>query len=217
MTNNKIPELSLNKTRLEALSDGVFAIVMTLLVIEIKVPEKLYKVDTNSLLEALDHEKSLFLSYFLTFAILSVLWLSHHFLFLQYAKNIDRTIIQLNTLFLAFLALIPFSSHFLGVYFEQPLALITFGLNVLITYSILIIMKNYILKAEHIENLVTSKRILLQASIRSWISIAFFVLGIIASFFSPYLAITCYLFPVIFNLFPGSLTALEKLFKFEIK
>jgi uncharacterized membrane protein len=213
---NSIPELSLNKGRFEAFSDAIFAIIMTLLVIEIKIPEKLKDVDSHKLIDALLHEKTLFLSYFLTFAILSVMWLSHHFLFLSYAKNIDRTIVQLNALFLSFLALIPFSSHLLGEYIKQPVAIFIFGLNTLLCYCLLYIMQQYILKAKHIENTAIPSRVLKQSKIRSFINIVFTALGMIVGFLSPISSIFLFIIPIIFNIIPGTLSFFEKLLKLEI-
>jgi uncharacterized membrane protein len=206
----------LTKQRLEALSDGVFAIVMTLLVIEIKVPEKIEKVNTAKLIDALLHEKSLFISYFLTFAIISVLWQAHHFLFNNYAKNINRWVIVLNTTFLSIISLIPFSSHFLGVYFDQPVAVIVFGLNTLFAYILIRAMNLYILNSKEIQNHDVELRIRRQASFRSAVNFVFTILGIGAAFLNTYLAIFLFLIPVLFNFIPGLLNALEKLFGFEL-
>ncbi len=211
-----LPEMSINKNRLEALSDGVFAIVMTLLVIEIKVPELASKVNTAALLKELDHLQPLFISYFLTFAIISVLWLSHHFLFHHYAKNIDRVVVQLNVIFLAFLALIPFSSHFLGRYIDQPLAIAMFGINTFLTYLMILVMQIYILKADHIENNPISNRILKQGRVRMYLNLLFSFFGIGFGMLNPYIGVALFVFPVIFNAIPGLLNRLEKLFGFEL-
>ena len=216
-----LPELAMNKSRLEALSDGVFAIVMTLLVIEIKVPEinhtSLDKIDTNELIRALAGYTPIFISYFLTFAIISVLWLSHHFLLHQYAKNIDRYIIQLNALFLCFVSLIPFSSHFLGVYFDQPLALAIFGTNMLVSYTMIYIMQQYILRATHIENAQLPSRILKQGKIRMAVNIGFSGIGIILGLINTNLGLICLIIPVIFTVIPGMLTRVERLLGIEIR
>jgi uncharacterized membrane protein len=217
----ELPELAMNKARLEALSDGVFAIVMTLLVIEIKVPEihhsDIVSIDTSELLKALSGYTPIFISYFLTFAIISVLWLSHHFLLHQYAKNIDRYIIQLNALFLCFVSLIPFSSHFLGVYFNQPLALAIFGSNMLVSYTMIYIMQQYILKAEHIENAQIPSRILKQGKIRMAVNIGFSGFGILLGLINTNLGLICLIVPVIFTVIPGMLTKIERLFGIEIR
>ena len=217
----ELPEIAMNKSRLEALSDGVFAIVMTLLVIEIKVPEISHhitrQITTGDLVNALGGYTPIFISYFLTFAIISVLWLSHHFLLHQYAKNIDRYIIQLNALFLCFVSLIPFSSHFLGVYFNQPLALAIFGTNMLVSYTMIYIMQQYILRAKHIENTQLPSRILKQGKIRMAVNIGFSGAGIVFGLINTNLGLICLIIPVIFTVIPGMLTRVEGLFGIEIR
>jgi uncharacterized membrane protein len=211
-----LPEMSLNKNRLEGLSDAVFAIVMTLLVIEIKVPELASKINTEHLLEELQHLQPIFISYFLTFAIISVLWLAHHFLFHGYAKNIDRVLVQINVIFLSFLSLIPFSSHFLGRYIDQPLAIAIFGINTFLTYLMILIMQQYIIKTDHIENNELPKRVLKQGRIRMAVNLAFSFFGIGFGLLNPYLGVVLFVFPVIFNSIPGILSKLERLFGFEL-
>ncbi len=215
----ELPELAMNKARLEALSDGVFAIVMTLLVIEIKVPEiePGHLINTAALIKSLNSYTPIFISYFLTFAIISVLWLSHHFLLHQYAKNIDRFIIQLNALFLCFISLIPFSSHFLGVYFNQPLALAIFGTNMLLSYTMIYVMQQYILRAEHIENAQIPTRILKQGKIRMIVNIGFSGFGILFGLINTNLGLICLIIPVLFTIIPGMLTKVERLFGIEIR
>jgi uncharacterized membrane protein len=209
-------EISLNKNRLEALSDGVFAIVMTLLVIEIKVPE-VHHPDSTSLINSLIGYAPLFASYFITFAIMSVLWLSHHFLLHSWAKNVDRVMVQINVIFLSFLALIPFSSHFLGLYFDQPIAVLVFGLNLMLTYLAIIALQLYIIKADHIENPVMPHRFRVQGKIRQAMNIGFTFLGILVGFFNTWVAVLFFLIPVIFNAIPGLLNKFEKLLGLEIK
>jgi uncharacterized membrane protein len=208
--------LFLNKNRLEALSDGVFAIVMTLLVIEIKVPEIIEKINTAHLLEELTHLRPIFISYFLTFAIISVLWLAHHFLFHGYAKTINRGLVQLNVVFLSFLSLIPFSSHFLGTYLDQPLAIVIFGTNMLLAYLMIFIMQFYILNSKDVENNVLSLRIIRQGRVRMLANLICTFFGIGFGLLNPYLGIVLFIIPVIFNAVPGILNKLEKIFGFEL-
>jgi uncharacterized membrane protein len=219
-TKPKTSEISLNKTRLEALSDGVFAIVLTLLVIEIKVPE-LHdihsEINTATLLGELSKSVPLFLSYFVTCAIISVLWLAHHFLFHLWAKNIDRTIVMINALFLSIVALIPFSSHFLGSYFDQPVAIVIFGVNAIAAYILVYFMQSYIMKTPHIENNTLTPRIYRQGRIRQFLNISFTLLGMVIGVFNTYIGIFCFLFPVFFNAIPGLLNFVERTLKLEIK
>lgn len=101
----------MSKFRLEALSDAVFAIVMTLLVIEIKVPELYGKFSEEGLLHGLEELLPLFFAYFLSFTMIATFWYTHNFLFSLMAKTVNRNLMNLNFVFMAFLSLIPFSSQ----------------------------------------------------------------------------------------------------------
>lgn len=211
------PELEFSKVRIEALSDAVFAIVMTLLVIEIKIPEVHGNITSTVLLDELKHTIPLLSSYFLTFAVLSALWLSHHFLFHTIAKNIDRSLVQLNVIFLSFVSLIPFSSHFLGTYFQNEIAIVIFGLNTLAAYISMYLMRIYALKTPHIENGELTTRIIKQGKVRTIVNLSCTILGVIFGFFNTWIGIIFLLIPVMFNVIPGSLNKLERIFGFELK
>src|SRR5438445_7772295 len=91
----KFPPIALSKGRLEALSDGVFAIVMTLLVLDLKVPDLPRHVATAELAQALKHESPLFLTFFITFLISGVFWYLHQLSF-HWIHRLDRKLIVIN-------------------------------------------------------------------------------------------------------------------------
>ena len=194
----------MSKTRLENLTDGVFAIVMTLLVIEIKVPDV-----HGPLAEALQGLAPLFVSYFLSFAVLSAFWLSHHGIFHFMIRTINRQFIQLNILYLSFVALIPFSAHLLGSHPHDQVAVMWYGANIALVIVALFIMLTYAIRCKEIENERISKRTLWQAGIRNGLTFGMAVLGMFVSYYSISTAIFLYLIPAIFNAIPGSLNFLE--------
>ncbi|MCU1283883.1 MAG: hypothetical protein JWO13_233 [Acidobacteriales bacterium] len=124
--------ISISKARIEALSDGVFAIVMTLLVLELKVPDLPRKAPVNEIWLAIRHEGPMFLSFAVTFAISGAFWFMHQLSF-HWIHRIDRKLTAINLLFLMFVSLLPFSTgmmgHFIGTsigqmfYFGNALAL----------------------------------------------------------------------------------------------
>lgn len=209
----------LNKARLETLTDGVFAIVMTLLVIELHVPvfEIGEAVTNQKLMEKLEDLIPNVLAYFLSFAILSMFWLSHHFVFHKHTKNIDRIISHLNNVYLSFLALIPFSTGLLAHYYNQSIAVAIYGLNILFVSLFNSLMVIYIWRAVHIDNGVIPSRVKTQARIRIGSIVLTSLLGIILSPFYPMVSLGLYIFAVIFNVLPGTLTFVEQLFGFKIK
>jgi uncharacterized membrane protein len=220
----------LNKLRLEALSDGVFAIVMTLLIIEIKVPEpetltKLLEhsadhaihVTATELVKGVAHLTPLFISYFVSFAVLAWVWLSHHLLFHYHAKTINRMVVLLNFLFLSFVSLIPFSAHLLGTYYDNTTAIIFYGVNLLLVTATSLIMYKYIWSSKEIENGTMTSRVKKQAEVRMYLTLSFTTLGILFAFLYTPLTYFFYAFPIIFNVIPGLLNLSEKLLRFELK
>ncbi|MGW6281396.1 TMEM175 family protein [Kribbella sp. NPDC055071] len=91
-------------SRLEAFSDGVFAIAITLLVIEIKVPE-----DTHHLLTQLRELWPSYLGYVISFLVIGLIWANHHAMF-DHIVTADRMLLLLNTLLLLLVVLIPFTA-----------------------------------------------------------------------------------------------------------
>ena len=94
----------MTKNRLEAFSDGVFAIVITLLVIELRPPEL---ESGESLASALWDLWPNYLAYFISFAVIGVMWLNHHRMFEQ-VRRVDGVLLVLNLNLLLWMALIPF-------------------------------------------------------------------------------------------------------------
>ena len=107
-------ERSFELERIVFFSDAVYAIAITLLAIELKVPD--LKIEsTEALLRALLSEWPRFLAFTFSFGIVAIYWLAHHRYF-RYIKRYDERLIALNMLMLFFIALIPFSASILGEY-----------------------------------------------------------------------------------------------------
>lgn len=96
----------MSSTRLEAFSDAVIAIVMTIMVLELVPPHE-------PTLEALVQQWPVFLAYFLSFAMLAVWWNNHHHL-LQAAEVVNGTVLWANMLLLFWLSLVPFVTAWMG-------------------------------------------------------------------------------------------------------
>jgi uncharacterized membrane protein len=101
------PVSLMNLSRFEAFSDGVFAIAMTLLVIEIKIPNLSQATPSAAIAEML-HMASHLLSYITSFLVIGVVWLNHHALF-HFLKQIDRAVLTINLVLLMCVAFIPLS------------------------------------------------------------------------------------------------------------
>ncbi|TXI94606.1 MAG: DUF1211 domain-containing protein [Burkholderiaceae bacterium] len=98
-----------SKHRLEALCDGIFAIAMTLLVIELKLPEELHGANANEVGAQLLRLMPLLMSWLLSFLVLAIFWIAHYRLF-SYLKHVTMPLIWLTVWTLGAASLLPFSS-----------------------------------------------------------------------------------------------------------
>lgn len=116
-----------SRGRLEALSDGVFAIVVTLLVLEIKVPHIAAHDSVSELAGALLEFAPKFVSWVISFVTVCVIWLNHHRLF-RLMSQIDNGLFWWNANLLLWTSLIPFPTALMGDYPHNKLAVSLYGL-----------------------------------------------------------------------------------------
>jgi len=95
--------------RVEAFSDGVFAIAVTLLVLDLRVPI------TSPLLDGLLAEWPVFVAYVISFAFILIMWVNHHWMF-QHIVRIDSTFMMLNGLLLLGITVVPFPTNLVAQY-----------------------------------------------------------------------------------------------------
>jgi uncharacterized membrane protein len=114
--------------RIGALSDGVFAIAMTLLVLDLKLPELGQGLDFEAFSTALIEQGPRFLSWLISFAILCRLWISQHAL-LAGAEQRSRSFVGWTFLFLGAVAFIPFPTSLLSEHRDQPLSVVIFSVT----------------------------------------------------------------------------------------
>ena len=126
----------LSKGRLEALTDGIFATVMTVLVLSLSVPIVTSSGSGTQLSSAVlsDIEGLLpdILGYVLSFLLLAVLWISHHNIF-HYITRVNRPLLWLNIIFLLTVGFIPFSTSLIGRYPLVQVTVVIYGTNIFAT------------------------------------------------------------------------------------
>ncbi|MFA4906057.1 MAG: TMEM175 family protein [Candidatus Margulisiibacteriota bacterium] len=127
---NNIHHHTLPTNRLEALSDGIFAFAMTLLVLDLQFPGSaiLSKAPLSALLWG---QADRFFNYFLSFILLALFWMVHHRTF-NHIRGLNVGLLWLNILLLSFIVLIPFSTSLIGNFDKNPLADVVFAGNILI-------------------------------------------------------------------------------------
>jgi uncharacterized membrane protein len=198
-------------SRLEQLSDGIFAIVMTILVFELRIPA----TSTNNIemWQSLVDMAPVFLSYILAFSMLFTYWRAHHFFISVYAKNIDMVLTNINAVFFMFVGLVPFSTSLLGQANELELPIIIFSMNVIAIGFCLYLMRNYVFKSEHIKNIEVGHAEIMRGTIRTFIPIFFATLAIPLCFWSKNLSLALLTIAILFNFSHTSTKIFSKFIK----
>jgi len=131
--------------RVEALTDGVFAIVMTLLVLELSIPvisgTSAGILITHRLVEMWPK----YLSYVVSFLVLGLWWLYHHGVF-DNIKQIDGRLLYYNLFFLMFVSLVPFSASLVATYWREEASALIYGINMLLCFLQLNAISSYAAK-----------------------------------------------------------------------
>jgi uncharacterized membrane protein len=130
----------MNKNRLEAFSDGVLAIIITIMILEIKVPN-------SSNFESLLPLIPVFLSYVLSFVYVGIYWNNHHHM-LQAAKKVSGSILWSNLFLLFWLSLIPFGTSWIGSQHFAAIPMSCYGFILLMCAISYTILSNKIMKLE---------------------------------------------------------------------
>jgi uncharacterized membrane protein len=113
----------MSTNRLEAFSDGVLAIIITIMVLELKVPEE-------PTLESLGGSAVGFLTYLLSFVYIGIYWSNHHHMF-QVAQHVDGVVLWANLHLLFWLSLYPFTTAWLDESHVARLPTVVYGINLL--------------------------------------------------------------------------------------
>src|SRR3989338_6687557 len=166
----------MSHARLDQLSDGIFAIVMTILVFEIKVPTIWGPIDNTGLWLEIKMLLPLFLSYILSFALLFTYWRAHHFFFFFFSTNI-------NAFFFMLVSLIPFSASILGQFSRNELSVIIFGIHIILIGLTLYWMRSYVLYSPHIQNPEITKREIHGSTVRTLVPVVFALIAIPLCFY----------------------------------
>jgi uncharacterized membrane protein len=112
--------------RVELFSDAVFAIAITLLIVDIKVPDV---TSSAQLLNSLSRLWPHFLSYFISFLIIAMQWVDHHEMF-EHIEECDRGLLWLNMLFLMCIAFLPFPTALVGSYPNERVAVLIYSVAI---------------------------------------------------------------------------------------
>ena len=171
----------MNRNRLEAFSDGVLAIIITIMVLELHVPEE-------PTWEALAREMPGFLSYLLSFVYVGIYWNNHHHM-LHLAGKINGTVLWANLHLLFWLSLFPFSTRWMNETGFPQVPVLVYGINLLLAAVAYYLLESALIRQQGRDGPLA------RATDRDWkgkVSPAIYVIGIGLSFLNPLLAVAAY-------------------------
>jgi uncharacterized membrane protein len=193
----------LSPTRVEALADGIFAVAMTLLILELHVPDLAHDIVSASTLDA-----ALFVlwpklaAYAVGFVILGTLWIGHRYQF-HYIKRTDRWLLWINLVFLLTISFLPFAVALVGSYGAFVLPVAIYGVALIVAGMCLLCQWIY---ATSRHRLVASQ---LDASIiralrgRVLAGIVGYGIGLGCAFIEPRISLVFYVLMPLFYVLPG--------------
>lgn len=177
--------------RLEAFSDGVLAIIITIMVLELKAPEEVT-------IEALIPLLPVLISYFISFIYLGIYWNNHHHLF-QITERVNGKVLWANLNLLFWLSLIPFATSWVGENHLESGPIAFYGVILLMASIAYFILQTIIIK-HHKEDFILRKAI--GKDFKGKLSTALYIVGLAMSFINSWVAIACYLIVAIIWIVP---------------
>jgi uncharacterized membrane protein len=203
MTDTEPPDrrrrFSLRTARMEALSDGIFAIASTLLVLDLAIPAVSSDVG-HSLL----HQWPTYLAYLVSFATIGNAWLNHSVI-TEYLERADAILLRLNLVLLFFVSVLPFPTHMLADYLSnssaERIAVTVYGLNLLAIGAFTSLTWHYAL-AEHLIRRDNSEDDVRAISAKLDPSLASYAVAIGIGLLWPTVAVVLYLAIALFVIIP---------------
>ncbi len=183
----------MNKNRLEAFSDGVLAIIITIMVLELKVPEGEHFTDLWALFPV-------FISYVLSFVYVGIYWNNHHHL-LHSASKINGKVLWANLHLLFWLSLIPASTAWMGEHNFAKATVTVYGIVLFMSALAFVILQTTIICVDG------DKSFLAQAvgkDTKGKLSQVLYLSAIIVSFFNQWISLAMYLIVALMWLIPDS-------------
>lgn len=186
----------MKKTRLEAFSDGVFAIVITLLILNIELPRVAYHNLFNALTELLPGISV----YILSFLLIGMYWVFHHYTFM-FMKEVDGVLLWLNIIFLLFISFLPFPTSMMGAYPYQTIPVVIYGLNLLFANLIGFISIIYLNRNRQLASDIFT-RATFQSQKRIYIGVnGVYIICIVLAFYTPKVSVIMFGLIAIFLIF----------------
>lgn len=193
---------------MEAFSDGVFAIVVTLLVLELRVPVLPENFSTQDVLKELLHLSPKFFSFAMSFVIVAIFWVNHHQFFHSLEKT-DRAMLWYNNLLLFWLSFVPFPTAFIGEHPVSMIPVMLYGAVLFFAGVSFNLMLRHAVKAKLFLKSV-SDEVLNQSVKRGVIGPVVYFVSIISAFISVYVSLSIFLLVPVIYFIPQKIVRLEE-------
>ena len=194
----------MSKHRIEALADGMFAVVMTLLVLDIKMPDTVTYASDGDLWQKLVSLEHAIASYAISFVILAVYWIAHHFHF-HFIERTDRGLLWINLVMLLCITLVPFTTDVLGDNVHLRLPALLYGVNLLLIAAAFIAQAEYLRRHRHLASPALDSHGAALLRRRAWLMTIVPVVSMAMAFYSPRFALYLYLTLPLLHIVPGGL------------
>ena len=182
----------MNKTRLEAFSDGVLAIIITIMILEIKVPEGAPDFS------ALQKLFPIFISYVLSFIYIGIYWNNHHHM-LQSTSKVNGKILWANLFLLFWLSLVPFATGWMGENHFAKATLALYGFILLMSGIAYVVLQNQIIKMQGKDSILKKA---IQNDVKGKLSAVLYIVAIAFSFYFEWISGAIYIFIAMMWLVP---------------
>jgi len=201
--NEERHKLSMNSGRLEALGDGIFAIAMTILVLELDLPD--VKGNTwHAFTDALHETGYGLMCYAISFIVLGIMWFGHRLMF-EYIARTDRYFIFLGVLFYMVVCLVPFSTRLLAKDTFAWYAILVYGLNLSLCNITLYSQWLYGVNKKQLLHREIPAELKREAHIQFLLSPVVYAIAIAFSFYIPWVSIGIFILTPIFYLVPSKI------------
>jgi uncharacterized membrane protein len=189
----------MNKNRLEAFSDGVFAIAITLLILNVKIPQSNY-ISEQQLYKVLHNAIPKLVTFGFTFLVIGVFWVAHHRIF-ALAQLVDSVLMWLNIVYLMFVAFIPYPAALLAENVFLPISIIIYSGTLTIIASMHFVLVEYIIRRKHIRHEAITKTIYSSAQRTALVGLVCYIIATAASYISAYISLGFIIGAMVFYIF----------------
>ncbi len=181
----------MGKNRIEMLTDGIFAVAMTLLVLDIKPPVHLRLETSEALIDHLAVLEHSFVMYAISFVVLAMFWMGHHLQF-HFVRRVDRQLLWINLVFLLVAVVVPFSTNLVGDHGHLQLPIVLYAINLLVLTLLLFLQLRHLAASPNLIAPDLTREAFTHLHRQLLLFVVVPVVSIAASFYSPRLGMYLY-------------------------